>query len=168
MKTKINSIIAITVLAFIALACNASFSSANISSLNFGKNETATPPTTTFNVGDRVNVLAVVSNSISKCKVRFKLYFDNVDGKKKGEEGGTLDVDLPGSGTATFSFNAVLPGDYKVDATLLDDSGKELGKKSGTISVKGSAPTTTTETKKDDAKKDDDSSSHSEDNTKEH
>ena len=158
MKTKINSILAVCVFAFIAMACNASFSTANISSFNFGKNETATPPTTTFNVGDKVFAVAAVSNSISKCKVKFKYSFEPTGGGKPQD--GTLDVDLPGSGTAQLTITAPAPGTFKVDASLVDESGKELDKKSGSVTVKGDAPAPT------DAKKDD--ASHSEDNTKDH
>ncbi len=161
MKKHFSTIIAIGILVFIAMACNASFTTANISSLNFGKNEKAEPPTTTFDVGDRVHAVAVVSNSMSKSKVRFKIFFDNVEGKPKGGEAGTTDVDMAGSNGAFTSFNAVAPGTYKIDATLLDEDGKEIDKKSGTVTVKGSAPTTTTEKPKDstDADKDKDADS---------
>lgn len=154
MKKHFSSIIAIGILVFIAMACNASFTTANISSLNFGKNEKAEPPTTTFDVGDRVNAVAVVSNSMSKSKVRFKIFFDNVEGKPKGGEAGTTDVDISGSSGAFTSFNAVAPGTYKIDATLLDEDGKEVDKKSGTVTVKGSAPAApadSTDTKKSDS-----------------
>lgn len=152
MKKHFSSIIAIGILVFIAMSCSGSFTTANISSLNFGKNEKAEPPTTTFDVGDRVNAVAVVSNSMSKTKIRFKIFFDDVQGKPKGGEAGTTDVDMAGGNAAFTSFNAVAPGTYKIDATLLDEDGKEIDKKSGTVTVKGSAPAAPTESTNDDDK----------------
>lgn len=154
MKKHFNSIIAIAVLVFIAMACNASFTTANISSFNFGKNDKAEPATTSFNQGEKVYAVAVVSNSMSKTKVRFK-----VENTKGGGTPLTKDVDLESSGSAYLEITNIVGGDYKAEATLLDESGKEIDKKSGTFSVKGDAPTSTTEKPKDstDADKDKDS-----------
>ena len=159
MKKHINSIIAIGVLVFIAMACNASFTTANISGIKFGKNDKAEPESKTFNVGEKVYAVAAVSNSMSKTKVRFKLTAENVEGMEKGKEAGNVDVDMSSSGTAIFSFNAFAPGEFKVEATLLDENGKEIDKKSGTVTCKGTAPAPVApnETKKSDDSKTDDS-----------
>ncbi|MBS1798125.1 MAG: hypothetical protein JSS81_30205 [Acidobacteria bacterium] len=142
MRNKFNLIVAVAALVVIGMACNASFTTANISSLKFGKNDKADPETTSFNVGEKVNAVATVSNSMSKTKVKFKVFFENVSGQDKGKEAGATDVDLPSSGTAIFYFNPNAPGDYKVEATLVDESGKEIDKKSGTVNVKGTAAVT--------------------------
>ncbi len=159
MKKHFNSIIAVCALAFVVMACNASFTTANISGIKFGKNDKAEPESKTFNVGEKVYAVATVANSMSKTKVRFKLFTENVEGQEKGKEAATVDVDMPSSGTAIFNFNASAPGDFKVEATLLDENGKELDKKSGTVTAKGSAPApqTSTEIRKDEDKKDEDS-----------
>lgn len=141
MRTKTFSIIALALLALTFSACSFSFSTANISSFNFGKNESATPPATIFNVGEKIYAVAAVSNAMGKYKMKFNLTYDNVPGKSKGETIGTRDIDFDGSSSVTFNFSSPLPGDYKVEATLLDEEGKEIGKKSGTVTVKGSAPT---------------------------
>ena len=156
MKKYFNSIIAVCALAFIALACNASFTTANISSFNFGKNDTATPPATSFDIADKIYAVAVVSNTSSKHKMRFKVTYDNVQGKGKGEEALSKDIDFEGARPIFLKFNVPAPGDYKVEATLLGEDGKEIDKKSGTVTVEGSAPAaqTSTETKKDDDKED--------------
>ena len=144
MKTKINSIIAIAVLIFIAMACNASFTTANISSFNFGKNDKAEPATTTFNEGDKVFAVAAISGVMGKYKVRFKV--ENTSGGQPL----TKDVEMPGNGTAYLEITNTAGGEYKAEAALLDESGKEVDKKTGTFSVKGdSKPTTTTEKPKD-------------------
>ena len=164
MKNKINAIIAIGVLIFIAMACNASFTTANISSLNFGKNDKAEPATTTFNEGEKVYVVAAVSGVSGKYKVRFKV--ENAAG---GGQPLTKDIDMPGNGTAYLEITNTAGGDYKAEAVLIDESGKEVDKKTGNFSVKGtSKPATTTEKPKDssdsnkdkDADKDADSDSN--------
>jgi hypothetical protein len=159
MKKHFNSIIAIGILVFIAMACNASFTTANISSFNFGKNDKAEPPTTNFDIADKIFAVANVANTSSKHKMKFKLTYENVQGKGKGEEALSKDIDFEGARPIFLSFNVPLPGEYKVEATLLGEDGKEVDKKSGTITVKGSAPApaTSTETKKDDDNKEDDS-----------
>lgn len=144
MKNKINAIIAIGVLVFIAMACNASFTTANISSFNFGKNDTAEPATTTFNQGEKVYAVANVSNAMGKHKVRFK-----VESASGGGQPLTKEVELPGSGRAYLEITSIGGGEYKAEATLIDETGKEVDKKTGTFSVKGGAPTTTTEKKED-------------------
>jgi hypothetical protein len=137
MKNKINTVITVGVLVFIAMACNASFTTANISSFNFGKNEKAEPPSTSFNVGDKVYAVAMVSNTSSKHKMRFRVFYENVQGKGKGEEAMNKDLDFEGSRPVYLTFDLPIPGDFKVEATLLDEAGKELDKKSGTFNVKG-------------------------------
>jgi hypothetical protein len=153
MKKHFNSIIAIGVLVFIAMACNASFTTANISSFNFGKNESANPPTTTFDIADKIYAVTVVSNTSAKHKMKFKVTYENVSGKNKGEEFASKDIDFEAARPVFLYFNVPLPGEYKVDAVLVAEDGKELDKKSGTITVKGTAPASTTS---DDSKDSDD------------
>lgn len=138
MKTKINSVISIGILVFIAMACNASFSTANMSALKFGKNDKADPATTNFNQGDKVFVVATVANSMSKTKVKFKI--EGVGSPL------TKDIEMPSSGDAYLEITNVAAGEYKAEVILLDESGKELDKKSGSFSVKGD--TTKTESPK--------------------
>jgi hypothetical protein len=146
MKTKINSIIAIGILIFIAMACNASFTTANISSYNFGKNNSANPPTTNFEVTDKIYCVAVVSGAMGKHKMRFKM--EPVS--KNDVQPLTKDIDFEGSRPVYLELTVPTGGEYKVEATLLDESGKEVDKKSGTFTVKGgSTSTTTTEKPKD-------------------
>lgn len=146
MKTKINAIIAIGVLVFIAMACNASFTTANISSFNFGKNDKADPATTSFNQGEKIFAVAVVSGAMGKHKVRFKVESATGSGSPL-----TREIELPGSGSAFLEVTSIPGGEYKAEATLLDESGKEVDKKTGTFSVKGSSTSTTTEKPKTDS-----------------
>jgi hypothetical protein len=139
MKSKINLIISLGVLVFIAMACNASFTTANISSFNFGKNDKAEPATTTFNAGEKIYAVANVSNTSSKTKVRFKV--ESASGGS--QQPLTKEVELPGDGRAYLEITTAPAGEYKAEAVLLDESGKEIDKKSGTFSVKGGSTETT-------------------------
>ena len=134
MKSKINLMLALGVLVFIAMACNASFTTANISSFTFGKNDKAEPASTTFNVGEKVFAVAVVSNAMSKIKVRFKV--ESTSGSSQPPL--TQEVELASAGRAFLEVTKLPPGEYKAEAVLFDESGKEIDKKSGTFSVKGS------------------------------
>lgn len=155
MKSKINLIIAVSVLVFIALACNASFTTANISSFNFGKNDTAEPATTTFNQGDKVFAVANVSGTMSKVKVKFKVESASGSGQPL-----TKEIELPSSGRAYLELTNLTGGDYKAEAVLVDESGKEVDKKSGTFTVKGDATkTSTSDSSKSDSDSDSDSDS---------
>jgi len=127
--------------------------------LNFGKNDTANAPATSFNVGETIFAVAAVSNAMGKYKLKFNLKYDNVPGKAKGESGAKTEVNVDGDSEAFFHFNPDLPGDYSVEAVLVDEQGKELGKKSGTIKITGSAPTVPAAAKTDDADSDSDDKS---------
>ena len=133
MKSKINLMLALGVLVFIAMACNASFTTANISSFSFGKNDKAEPATTTFNMGEKVYAVAMVSNTSSKHKMRFN--FENVS--NNGVKPMTKELDFEGSRPVYLELTIPAGGEYKVEATWFDESGKEIDKKSGTFTVKG-------------------------------
>lgn len=148
MKNKLNSIFAIILLLWIGLACNASFTTANIGSLNFGKNDSANPPTTTFEMSDKIYAVANVANSMSKHKMRFKVFYENKK-ENKSNEVLTKEIDFEGSRPITLNLTVNNPGEYKVEAVLLDEQGKEIDKKSGTITVNGN-PTATQEPKDSD------------------
>ena len=151
MKKHITAIFAIGILVFVAAACGGSFTTANISELKFGKNNTAEPASTTFNTGEDIYAVATVSNTSEKLKLTWKITYENVPGKGKGESVGDKTMDFEGSKMLWQQFSTPLPGEYKVEATLSDDTGKKIDNKSGTLTVKGSAPnSSTSDTKKDD------------------
>lgn len=153
MKIKNISIMATAFLAFLISAC--SFTTANLSSLEFGKNQKAEPNASTFNVGETVFTVAKVSGAIGKYKVKFKV-------TKPDKTSQDQDVDFDGSqGGVYLSFPAPMPGEYKIDAALIDpDTGKEIGKKSGSFTVKGEAPAPAEPKKDADADHDSDDKSH--------
>ena len=157
MKKHIGAFFALGALILVAAACSGSFTTANISKLEFGKNETAQPAATTFDVSDKIYAVATVSNTSQKFKIAFKVTAENVTGATKGQEVISKSIDFEGARPIWLQFTVNTPGEYKVETVLSDDTGKEIDKKSGTITVKGSAapPPATTDKKKDD--EDDDS-----------
>jgi hypothetical protein len=145
MKNKINSLLALVISIFIATACSTSITKtnsnsssnsgtdstkANISSFNFGKNDRAEPPQTTFEAGDNVFAVANISKT-GKYKVLFKIEKTSGGLKSNGE------VSLPNGDRASLEVTDVTAGNYKAEAVLLDESGKEIDKKSGTFTVEG-------------------------------
>ena len=157
MKTKTTLLVVLAFLAFTFSAC--SFSTANISELKFGKNDTATPAATSFNVGEKIFAVAQVSNAMGKHKVKFNMKYENVSGKGKSESFGKPELEVDGDSEAFVNFDSNLPGDYSVEAVLVDEQGKELGKKSGTVKITGSAPTRPAVAKTDEADQDTDDKS---------
>src|SRR5688572_14138236 len=82
MQNKINSIIALCALLAAGLAC--SFSTANLSEIQFDKDKSAASPKTKFNPEDEVFAITSVNNAGGANKVRFRLLFGDVEGQKSG------------------------------------------------------------------------------------
>jgi hypothetical protein len=137
-KSSVNLIVALGGLLAVALACN--MTTANISSVKIGKDKAATQETTSFDPNGTVYVVATISNSPGKIKVKGRMDFDDVEGQKPGPIPGlekTLDLD--GSGTATYSFTPPPEGwpkgKYKVEVIMTTDSGEQKDQKTVSFSV---------------------------------
>jgi len=137
-KSKLAFALAVGLLMAAVVACN--MSTANLSSLKLSKDKSGSPDTSTFAADDTVYAVGVVSNAPGKVKVKGLLAFEDVEGQKQGPIPGlekTLDLD--GSGTATYTFtpppSGWPKGKYKVEVTMMDDSGKQKDQKSATFSV---------------------------------
>lgn len=139
MKNHITAFIAIGILVVVAAACGGSFTTANISKLEFGKNDKASPATTTFDVGEKIFAVATVSNTSGKHKMNYRVTYENVAGKTKGEEALNENIDFEGARPIWLSFSVPAAGEYKIEATLNDDTGKKVDSKSGTVTAKGGA-----------------------------
>jgi hypothetical protein len=132
--------VALGVLVCAALACSFSASTANISDLKVSKDKAGTQPTSSFAASDTVYVVATISNSPGAVKVRGRLVFDEVEGAEKGPvPGAETTVDLPGSGTATFTYTPPAagfpPGKYKVEVFMLNENGEQKDQKSADFTV---------------------------------
>jgi hypothetical protein len=126
-------------LVFVAVACNFSASTANISDLKLAKDEAATRPTSSFAASDTVYAVATVSNAPGAVKVKGRLVIE-VEGEQSGPIPGLeKTLDLPGSGTATYTFTpptAGYPkGKYKVEVIMLNEAGEQNDQKSASFTV---------------------------------
>ena len=128
-------VVSLGLLVVLALACKFSASTANISGLKIGKDKSVTTETSTFGPSDTVYAVATISNSISKVKVKGRLVPEDAPGEKGPED----TVELPSSGTATFTFTPPAagfpPGKYKIEVIMMDENGEQKDTKSGTFSV---------------------------------
>ena len=137
-KSNLNLAICSVLLLLVILAC--SMSTANLSSLKVSKDKAGSSETSTFGPNDTVYVVGTVSNAPGKVKVKGLLAFDDVAGQQPGPIPGLEKIlDLEGSGTATYTFTpppAGWPkGKYKVEVTLMDDSGAQKDQKTTTFTV---------------------------------
>jgi hypothetical protein len=141
MRTKRwNLALGLGLLIFAGLACNFSASTANISDLKLGKDKDVSAATSSFAASDTVYALATVSNAPGAVKVKGRLVIDSVEGEDSGPIPGLeKTLDLPGSGTATYTFSPPPSGwpkgKYKVEVQMLDDKGEQKDQKAADFSV---------------------------------
>ena len=139
-RKRFDLALALGLFVFVGLACNFSASTANISGLKLGKDKDVTAETSSFAATDTVYGLATISNAPGAVKVRGRLAIDQVEGEQSGPIPGLeKTLDLPGSGTATFTFSppsAGWPkGKYKVEVFLLNENGEQKDQKTADFTV---------------------------------
>jgi hypothetical protein len=132
--------VSLGVLVFAALACNFSASTANISDLKLAKDQAGTQPTSSFAAADTVYAIATISNAPGAVKVKGRLAFEDVEGEQAGPIPGLeKTLDLPGSGTATYTFtpppSGFPAGKYKVEVFMLNEAGEQKDQKSASFTV---------------------------------
>lgn len=127
--------VSLGLLVVLGLACKFSASTANISGLKIGKDKNAATETSTFAPNDTVYAVATISNSPGKVKVKGRLVPEDAPGEKGPED----TVELPSSGTATFTFTPPAagfpPGKYKIEVIMMNEEGEQKDTKSGTFTV---------------------------------
>jgi len=136
MQTRRSTlVVSLGLLVVLGLSCKFSASTANISSLKIGKDKTVGTETSTFAPNDIVYAVATISNSPGKVKVKGRLVPEDAPGEKGPED----TVELPGSGTATFTFTPPAagfpPGKYKIEVIMMNEEGEQKDTKSGTFTV---------------------------------
>jgi len=134
-KGRLMSVISVGLLVALAVACKFSASTANISSLKISKDKAASAETSTFGPNDTVYAVATISNSPGKIKVKGHVVSEDAPNDKLAE----TTVDLPSSGTATFTFtppaSGFPAGKYKIEVAMLNEDGEQKDQKSATFTV---------------------------------
>jgi hypothetical protein len=123
-----------------APACQFSVTTANISSLKLGKDKSVSQETNSFGTDDTIYAVATISNAPSAVKVRGRLVVEDVPGQQSGPIPSLeTTVDLPGSGTATFTFSAPPTGwpkgKYKLEVFMLNNTGEQKDQKTASLTV---------------------------------
>lgn len=139
-RIRWNLLVASALLVGVALSCKFGATTANISSVKVGKDKPVSSETSTFAPSDTIYAVGTVSNSPGKVKVKGVVAFDDVSGQTAGPvPGAEATVELPGSGTATFTFTPPTigwpAGKYKIEVTMTDDNGKQVDQKTATFTV---------------------------------
>lgn len=128
-------IVSLGLLMALAGACSFSASTANISGLKLGKDKAATTEASTFAPTDTVYAVATIGNAPGKVKVKGRLVIEDAPGEKGPED----TIELPGSGTATFTFTPPAagfpPGKYKIEVTMMNENGEQKDQKSASFTV---------------------------------
>lgn len=136
--SRLNFALASGLLTFAIIACSAS--TANLSSLKLSTDKSGSPEASTFSTNDTIYAVGTVSNAPGKVKVKGRLVADGAEGLESGPIPGLeKTLELPGSGTATYTFTPPPQGwpkgKYKVEVILTDDDGKERDTKTASFSV---------------------------------
>jgi hypothetical protein len=138
---KWNSVLALGLLLGAVLACSAT--TANISSLKLSSDEEGKNEAKSFKPGDKVYATAQISNNPGKIQTKFRILFDEVEGQNSGTlvEGAEKTLDIEGSRPAIFWIT--LPnrgfqnGRYKLEVTMLNESGEQKDQETATFDVAG-------------------------------
>lgn len=153
MKNKLSLFLGLSMLAFVALACN--MSTANMPSLTTSTDADGKSASSSFKTGDTIHAQAPIANNPGTVKVKFALKADDAKGLTKGEmpKGTDVSVDIKGDGTAKYSLpvSAGLPaGKYTLEADMINEAGEKKDGKTTSITVTQTAPATDTKKAADD------------------
>jgi hypothetical protein len=145
-----NLALALGVILAAALACNYSFTTANVSKLKLGKDKDAKTEASSFGPNDTVYGVASISNTSDKHKVKIRLLYDDVKGQDSGKlfPGTEASSVFDGAGDVPLNFTPPAGGwangRYKVEFTLYDEAGdKQVDQKTTTFNVSGASSTST-------------------------
>ena len=121
-------------------ACHFSITSANISSLKLGKDKSVSQESNSFGTSDTVYAVATISNVPDAVKVKGRVIAEDVAGAQNGPiPQYETSVDLPGSGTATFTFSKPTAGwpkgKYKVEVIMLNANGEQKDQKTASFTI---------------------------------
>ena len=126
----------VSMMLLLAAASGCSFTTANISSLKLSKSEDGSNETNTFAPSDMIYARANVSNVPSKITLKWQLFTEKVAGQPENAPVPKFDtsVQLEHDGTGTYSLTPSPkgwpPGNYRIDVSMLIESGEQKDQKS--------------------------------------
>lgn len=126
-------------------ACNVSFSTAHITGLVIAKDKAGTQSASTFSATEPVYAKATVANVPGKVTLKWHLVADKVTGIGANSPLPEADMsfELAGDGNSTYTLTPPAAGwpagTYSIHVSMLDESGAEKDKRSGTFTVAGAA-----------------------------
>jgi hypothetical protein len=148
-RNRWNLALALGCILAAALACNYSFTTANISKLKLGKDKEVKTETSSFGPRDTVYGVATISNTSDKHKVKIRLLYDDVKGQDSGKlfPGTEASSVYNGAGDVPLNFtppeNGWANGRYKVEFTMSDEDGnKQIDQETATFTVTGGSSST--------------------------
>ena len=140
-KSKLDLVLGLGMALVVVLACSAT--TANISSLKISSDEAGKTEAKSFKPGDKIYAIANIANNGGKVQAKFRVLYDDVAGQKAGElvQGAEKTLDIEGSRPAVFWIT--LPpagfdnGRYKVEVSMLTESGEQKDQKTATFDIAG-------------------------------
>jgi hypothetical protein len=138
---KSRSCLTIGLSALLITASACSFTTAHISSFKLSKDKEGNSETSTFEPGDTIYARAIVSNVPSKVSLKFRLITEKVERQPENAPVTKFDttVELPSDGVGTYTLTpppAGWPaGRYRIEASMLIESGEQKDQKSATFTV---------------------------------
>jgi len=124
----------------VVLACGAT--TANIKSFKISTDEQGNNEARSFAPGDKVYAVAQIGNNGGKVETKFRILYDDVEGKQSGNQvpgaEKTLEgeVDRPAIFWVTFPPSGFKNGRYKIECSMVY-SGEQKDQKTGTFEVTG-------------------------------
>jgi hypothetical protein len=141
-----NLVLALSFILVAALACNYSFTTANVSKLKLGKDKDVKTETDKFGPKDTVYGVATISNTSNKHKVKIRLLYDDVKGQDSGKLFPGTEASSVIDGAKDVPLNFTPPaagwanGRYKIEFTMNDEDGnKQIDQETATFTVSGAS-----------------------------
>ncbi len=144
-KHRLGLALALGVIVAVFSACSFNLTTANIKSLKISKDEDGKNEASTFGPGEKVYVVADIANNVGKVQVKFRVLYDNVEGKDGGTALGGAEKTLDVEGSRPAIFWITLPrsdfanGSYKAEVTMYAENGQQKGQQTATFKVEGFA-----------------------------
>jgi len=124
----------------VVLACGAT--TANIKSFKISTDEQGNNEARSFAPGDKVYAVAQIGNNGGKVETKFRILYDDVEGKQSGTQVPGAEKTLEVEGDRPAIFWVTLPpsgfknGRYKIECSMVY-SGEQKDQKTGTFEVTG-------------------------------